>query len=51
MMPMVDCVLLVVANGMSSKTEIEDTLHHIPKEKLLGIVMNKAEIEQKAYYY
>ncbi len=51
MMPMVDCVLLVVANGMSSKTEIEDTLHHIPKEKLLGIVMNKAEVDQKAYYY
>lgn len=51
MMPMVDCVLLVVANGMSTKAEIEDTLRHIPKEKLLGIVMNKAEVQANDYYY
>ncbi len=51
MLPMVDCVLVVVGNGLSSQAEIEDTLYHIPKEKLLGIVMNKAEVEPRAYYH
>lgn len=47
----VDCILLVVANGASTQSEIEETLHHLPKEKLLGVVLNKAELESKAYYY
>lgn len=49
--PQVDCVLMVVANGGSTAEEIEDALHLIPREKLLGIVYNKAEEETKAYYY
>lgn len=51
LLPQVDCILLVVANGMSTQSEIEETLHHIPKEKLLGVVLNKAEIDPKPYYY
>jgi protein-tyrosine kinase len=47
----VDAILLVVANGMSTQAEIEETMYHLPKEKLLGVVMNKAEIEAKRYYY
>jgi protein-tyrosine kinase len=47
----VDCILLVVAHGMSTESEIEETLYHLPKEKLLGVVLNKAEIEVKPYYY
>ncbi len=47
----VDAVLLVIANGMSTQAEIEETMYHLPKEKLLGVVMNKAEIEAKQYYY
>jgi len=50
-LPQVDCVLVVVANGMSKQSEIEETLYHIPKEKLLGVVLNKAEIEANPYYY
>jgi protein-tyrosine kinase len=50
-LPQVDCILMVVANGMSKQSEIEETLHHLPKEKLLGVVLNKAEIEAKQYYY
>jgi len=50
-LPYIDCILLVVANGMSTQSEIEETLHHLPKEKLLGVVLNKAEVESKAYYY
>jgi protein-tyrosine kinase len=50
-LPQVDCVLLVVASGMSTESEIEETLHHLPKDKLLGVVFNKADVESKAYYY
>ena len=50
-MPHVDCVLMVVANGNSTANEIEDALHLIPKEKLAGIIYNKAEEESKTYYY
>lgn len=51
LLPQVDCILLVIANGMSTQSEIEETLHHLPKENLLGVVLNKAEIESKTYYY
>jgi len=52
MLPQVDCVLMVVANGTSTPTEIEDALDLIPKDKLIGVVYNKAEEENnKAYYY
>lgn len=51
LLPQVDCVLLVIANGMSTQSEIEETLHHLPKANLLGVVLNKAEVESKAYYY
>jgi protein-tyrosine kinase len=47
----VDAILLVLANGMSTEDEIEDTMHLIPKDKLLGLVINKAEVETKQYYY
>ena len=47
----VDCILLVVADGMSTESEIEETLYHIPKEKLLGVIINKADVEPKSYYY
>lgn len=49
-LPKIDCVLLVVANGMNSKKEIEDSLHHLPAANLIGTVLNKAPIEQRSYY-
>lgn len=51
LLPQIDCVLMVVANGMSTKREIEDSLRHLPPAKLVGVVFNKAEIEQEDYYY
>ena len=51
LLPQVDCILLVVGNGMSTQSEIEETLHHLPKNNLLGVVLNRAEVESKAYYY
>ncbi len=50
-LPQVDCVLLVVANGVSTATEIQDAQQMIPKEKLLGVIYNMAEEENKQYYY
>ncbi|OIQ99973.1 tyrosine-protein kinase ptk [mine drainage metagenome] len=51
LLPKIDCVLLVVANGMSTKREIEDSLRLLPAENLIGTILNKADVEPKAYYY
>ena len=51
LVPQVDCFLLVIANGMSTKSEIEETMYHLPQEKLLGVVFNKADVETRSYYY
>ena len=51
MLKKVDCALLVVGNGMVKETEIEEAMHHIPKDKLLGVVLNKAEMSAEDYYY
>jgi protein-tyrosine kinase len=40
--PQIDCILMVIANGMSSKREIEDSLRHLSKANLIGTVFNKA---------
>lgn len=40
--PQIDCILLVVANGMCTKREVEDSLRHLSKSNLLGTVFNKA---------
>ncbi len=50
-LPQIDCILLVVASGMSTETEIEETLHHLPQENLLGVILNKSDTESKGYYY
>lgn len=51
MLKKVDCALLVVGNGMVKESEIEEAMHHIPKDKLLGVVLNKAEVSVEDYYY
>lgn len=50
-LPKIDCVLMVVGNGMSSQREIEDSLRHLPEANLLGVVLNKAEMPTRNYYY
>ena len=40
--PKIDCILMVVASGMSTKREIEDSLRHLSKSNLIGTVFNKA---------
>lgn len=49
--PQIDCVLMVVANGRSTKREIEDSIRLLPAENFLGTVLNKAEVVLADYYY
>lgn len=49
-LPKFDCVLLVVANGMNSRKEIEESLHHLGTANLIGTVLNKAEPQNRSYY-
>lgn len=41
-LPQIDCILMVVANGMSTKREIEDSRRHLSKANVIGTVFNKA---------
>ncbi|OYY92899.1 MAG: protein tyrosine kinase [Hydrogenophilales bacterium 28-61-23] len=50
-LPQIDCVLLVVGEGMSTKAEIEECKRHLPSKNLLGVVLNKAESITKPYAY
>jgi len=50
-LPKIDCVLFVVGNGMSSKSDLEETMHLLSSTNLLGVVLNKAEVEPRSYYY
>ena len=52
MLKQVDCVLVVVGNGMVSKTDLEESMRYVDQDKLLGTVLNKAKISQsqKGYY-
>lgn len=50
-LPRIDCVLMVVGNGNSSKREIEESMRHVPADRLLGVVLNKAEAAVRQGYY
>jgi hypothetical protein len=49
-LPFIDCVLMVVGEGMSSNSEVEQSLRYVSPANLVGVVLNKAEAAQKAYY-
>lgn len=41
-LPQIDCVLMVFANGQHTKRDIDDALRHLSKTNLIGTVFNKA---------
>lgn len=51
-LPRVDCVLLVVGSGSSTKREIEESRRHLARFNLLGVVVNKVPHQNplNAYY-
>jgi len=51
LLPQVDCALLVVGNGMSTESELDQTMRLLSKTNILGVVVNRAEVEPRAYYY
>lgn len=50
-LPKIDCALLVIGNGMSSKSDIEETMHLMGSTNIVGVVLNKAEVQTNNYYY
>ena len=52
MLAQVDCVLVVVGNGMVSKTDLAESMRYVDQDKLLGTVLNKVKNPQsKSDYY
>ncbi len=51
LLPQVDCVLLVIGNGLHTELEINETMRLLAKSNILGVVVNKAEVELRSYYY
>jgi protein-tyrosine kinase len=49
--PLVDHILLVVQAGKTPVPDVNRALHLLPKEKVLGIVMNRMESPSRNYYY
>ena len=51
LLPQVDCVLLVVGNGQNTESEIAEAMRLLTKSNILGVVVNRAEVEVRPYYY
>ncbi len=50
-LPQVDCVLLVVGDGLHTEPELTQSMRLLAKSNVLGMVVNRAEDELKTYYY
>jgi Mrp family chromosome partitioning ATPase len=50
-LPQIDCVLMIVGNGMVTKHDMDESLRHLHTTHLLGVVLNKAEAQQRNNYY
>jgi len=51
MLQQVDCVLVVVGNGMVSNDQMAETMRYINPDKLVGTVLNKSQSKQSSGYY
>ncbi len=50
-LPQIDCVLIVVGSGMVTRTEMTECMHQLGSANLLGVVLNKAQVQPRKYYY
>ena len=50
-LPRIDCVLMVVGNGVSSRREIEESMSRLSKFPMLGVVLNKDDAPVGNAYY
>jgi hypothetical protein len=51
LLPQVDCVLLVLGDGLHTEPEITETMRLLAKSNILGVVVNRTEVELRSYYY
>jgi protein-tyrosine kinase len=49
--PQLDCVLLVIAIGLSKISEVEECARHLQTSQLLRVVVNKAQDANSRYSY
>jgi protein-tyrosine kinase len=49
--PLVDQVIVVVQAGSTSMDDVRKALQFLPREKILGLVLNRSLSAQPAYYY
>ena len=49
--PLVDGIVMVVAEGKTSMKDIQQAIEMIPGEKLMGFVMNRQRMGSVAHYY
>ena len=50
MIPRIDCVLLIVTESLTTKTDLSEALSLIAGANLLGVVLNKSRIDFQPYY-
>lgn len=50
-LPAIDCVLLVVGNGMVAKSELDEGMRYLHACNVLGTVLNKADTQLRDGYY
>jgi protein-tyrosine kinase len=50
-LPRIDCVLMVVGNGTSTRKEIEESMTRLAKFNILGVVLNKDDAPFSKDYY
>jgi Mrp family chromosome partitioning ATPase len=48
--PRIDCVLLIVAESLTTKTDLSEALSLLAGANLLGVVLNKSRIDFQPYY-
>jgi len=48
-LPHIDCVLLVVGNGMVTTSEMNESLRYLQSANALGVVLNKAEMPKSNF--
>jgi len=48
--PYIDCIILVVDEGKTSTKDLQKAVEMLPKEKLIGFVMNRQKVAMTEYY-
>lgn len=50
-LPHIDCVLMIVGSGVSSKAELEEAMNRVSRANLIGVVLNKDSAPAQQDYY